>query len=537
MRARDGDIEPVREIDPAHPVAWEALALLARGQHSDPGPVLVSLAEARARAVHRTEHDVVDLVEVVLLRARGIDDAGRLLKPLEAVLQRAHKYGDAFVEAVARAHRATVLCEVGAVGAAVAEHTSAHALLPPAPPERLLAQRLHLMALSQLALASHLLGLDDAAAELRAFAVAIDDATSPDLPPGVDHGLPRLDDALYGLREMLAARAVGDPVDAVALERVAGQLERLRHDHRLVDGAARSVEIATWVVQAYSTGDERALAGLATVEWTDRHLPQLVRRLAVAGLLHGLSRAPQITGYQLRRARWLHEELPASGLRLRGIDLAVSAERLALETAVRERGDTHRVEQVLALRERQHADVLRHLQQALGAAVRAHGRGESLRRVNRRLVDATRSDALTGAGSRRYLQELMREMVGDQPRTTGLVIVDVDQFKAINDTYGHIVGDAVLRRTADVIDACLRSGDRVFRYGGDEFVVLMSQTTPAETVTCAERIRLAVAEHSWVDLAPGLRVTVSVGAEAARASGEDLLLHADGQLLRAKGYR
>ncbi len=535
------DWDAIEGIEP-DVVAWEALGLLASGQQRDVAEALRDLAEARERAVHDTELDVVDLVEFSLRRRRG-DDPEHLLAPLDAVVERAAHTSDRLVEAVARAQRSEVLCVAGEVWQAVGEHARARAMLPALPPQVLLGKRLYMLGLGSLARASQMLGLDDEAADLRAAATRLDEATAPSVPRAVDHGFSRLNVALATLRNLLTDRTWGEPLGPESLAHLRAQVEVLRADDRLVDGAALSVDVLAWVVDAYCTATDAtpkrtARSGLATIEWADVGLPSVVRRVAIAGLMHGLAESAEVSDEELARARWLHDQLP-SDHRLRSLDLAISAERLALEIAVRERSGDDRadlVDHVLALREGQYATVLRQLRHALSAASRARCQGESLLVENSRLVDDARSDALTGAGSRQYLQELMTNLIDAEPRTTGLVIVDIDRFKAINDTFGHPVGDVVLRRASAVISDCLRSGDHVFRYGGDEFVVLLTLTTPAATAACAERIRGTIEGYPWSEIAPGLDVTVSVGAEAARDTGEELLHAADAHLLRAKGY-
>ncbi len=113
-------------------------------------------------------------------------------------------------------------------------------------------------------------------------------------------------------------------------------------------------------------------------------------------------------------------------------------------------------------------------------------------------------DALTGLGNRRRLE---REL--DAGNAQAALFLDVDNFKLVNDRAGHAVGDEVLRRLADLLSGCCRSGDVVVRYGGDEFVVLLGESSGAAVL--GERILARVRAEDWEALTGGLGVTVSVG--------------------------
>lgn len=146
-----------------------------------------------------------------------------------------------------------------------------------------------------------------------------------------------------------------------------------------------------------------------------------------------------------------------------------------------------------------------------------------------------RTDALTGLANRRVFQETLdREVAVAARRGTscGLVVLDVDHFKAVNDDHGHQAGDAVLARIGRVLADTCRGTDVAARYGGEEFAVVVPDCTAAEALAVAERVRRAV-EGSGGDVA----VTVSAGvatfpSNAADAAG--LVAAADAALYRAK---
>jgi diguanylate cyclase len=138
-------------------------------------------------------------------------------------------------------------------------------------------------------------------------------------------------------------------------------------------------------------------------------------------------------------------------------------------------------------------------------------------------------DALTGVGNRRMLDALMAD---PEAAARPAAFVDVDAFKAVNDRYGHDVGDAVLCRVAALLRGQCRAGDVVTRFGGDEFVVLLAGS--ADAATFAERVRAAVAAVRWETVTPGLGVSVSIGTSVA---GPGSVLRADEALLAARGRR
>ena len=122
-----------------------------------------------------------------------------------------------------------------------------------------------------------------------------------------------------------------------------------------------------------------------------------------------------------------------------------------------------------------------------------------------RLAYAATVDSLTGLLNRTYLDGRLRQGVERAKRAgnpLAVVMADVDDFKTINDTHGHQIGDAVLQ----VVGAAIRSAVRVFdvcaRYGGDEFAILMPSTDQASAAACAERIRRRVSEYRGDPVAP-----------------------------------
>lgn len=150
------------------------------------------------------------------------------------------------------------------------------------------------------------------------------------------------------------------------------------------------------------------------------------------------------------------------------------------------------------------------------------------------------TDPLTSLPNRRYLElELSSRLaeVRRHRRTLGVVFADIDRFKAVNDTYGHELGDEVLRMVAGTLSGNVRPGDTAARFGGEEFVVLLPDTDPVALAALGERLCMLV-RRSSIDPAAGgeVSVTISMGATLATADDdvEGLLHRADGLLYRSK---
>jgi diguanylate cyclase (GGDEF)-like protein len=125
-------------------------------------------------------------------------------------------------------------------------------------------------------------------------------------------------------------------------------------------------------------------------------------------------------------------------------------------------------------------------------------------------------DPLTGLGNRRSAERRLGAMrLGVEPLS--LAVVDVDRFKAVNDDASHTHGDAVLRRVADLLREHSRTGDEVYRWAGDEFLVVLPTATEAQAVVVMERLRSAVAAADWTALEVREPVTVSIGVATAPA--------------------
>jgi two-component system cell cycle response regulator len=168
------------------------------------------------------------------------------------------------------------------------------------------------------------------------------------------------------------------------------------------------------------------------------------------------------------------------------------------------------------------------------------GANEKLAHMNQQLFNAAHTDALTGLPNRRYiLGRLKQEWATRQRRQTPLsvIMLDLDHFKLINDTYGHDVGDIVLQRMGQILPAHVRTEDTVGRVGGEEFIVVCPYTDRAEVALVAERIRMRIERDCHDESMAGWRMTGSIGvatADAHMLNWEDLVKAADQAMYQAK---
>ena len=159
--------------------------------------------------------------------------------------------------------------------------------------------------------------------------------------------------------------------------------------------------------------------------------------------------------------------------------------------------------------------------------------------LRRRAETRARRDGLTGAMNRASFTNHAHREIGRHRRNksnVSLLFVDVDHFKRINDTYGHETGDQALKRIIRLTRGCLRNGDTVARWGGEEFVVLLPATDLNGTLLIAEDIRHRIEVEHFDELATGLHVTVSIGCvEMSSSEGfNELVARADRALYEAK---
>jgi two-component system, cell cycle response regulator len=212
--------------------------------------------------------------------------------------------------------------------------------------------------------------------------------------------------------------------------------------------------------------------------------------------------------------------------RMRGEQSGVLFLRTAQEEAPLTRGDAHFADTVIKA--------------AVAAIEKAHDFA-SIVSDRERLEHLASHDALTGCLNRRALSETL-EREWDRSVRYGLVLsalmIDIDHFKQVNDTQGHLAGDAVLRQLGDLLRREVRSVDTVGRYGGEEFLVILPETAPDGAVIFAERVRQRVQVMAFGTSDRPLAVTVSIGVASVpdprATTPETFLALADAALYRAK---
>ena len=157
-----------------------------------------------------------------------------------------------------------------------------------------------------------------------------------------------------------------------------------------------------------------------------------------------------------------------------------------------------------------------------------------------KLAEASNRDGLTGIYNRRYLEQTLTKEFSRVKRYEGslsFILLDLDHFKAINDEKGHLAGDEVLRRVAEVLTTCVREADTLGRYGGEEFAIILPQTRLKGALILAERVRHDVEEAAIQLRDDTVKVTVSIGVTQMHPETpvyERLIQEADTALYQSK---
>ncbi len=154
-------------------------------------------------------------------------------------------------------------------------------------------------------------------------------------------------------------------------------------------------------------------------------------------------------------------------------------------------------------------------------------------------VTTAYSDPLTGARNRRAFDDQLQSEIAAAARShqsLSLLVIDIDHFKSINDHFGHAIGDLALRALVETSERTIRDGDLLYRYGGEEFVILLRNTDHQGAMRLAERLRWEIedCEYRWDGIS--LQMTASLGCATLRPGdcGESLFKRADAALYRAK---
>jgi diguanylate cyclase (GGDEF)-like protein len=166
-------------------------------------------------------------------------------------------------------------------------------------------------------------------------------------------------------------------------------------------------------------------------------------------------------------------------------------------------------------------------------------RGNELKEAHARIEELAQLDELTGLLNRRYIMKSLNAEMARSQRTgvaCSVAIIDLDFFKRINDQFGHPVGDEALRTFAVTLLANLRIIDKLGRYGGEEFLLILPDTAKDQAARTLDRLRAIVSEVDWTAISAGMNLTMSAGICSVRQedSADDILSRADAALYRAK---
>jgi len=166
-------------------------------------------------------------------------------------------------------------------------------------------------------------------------------------------------------------------------------------------------------------------------------------------------------------------------------------------------------------------------------------RGVQLKEAYERIEQLAELDELTGSFNRRCIMRMLDNEIAQAERSQSplsVALIDLDWFKRINDTHGHPTGDEVLRTFAITIFANIRNLDKFGRYGGEEFLLVLPNTSHDEATLILERLRAIVAELDWSAFSPGMSVTISAGVATLTQdeTSDAFLARADGALYVAK---
>jgi len=172
-------------------------------------------------------------------------------------------------------------------------------------------------------------------------------------------------------------------------------------------------------------------------------------------------------------------------------------------------------------------------------AINLENKTVELEKANQKLEEMANRDGLTGAFNKAYMHKVLSQVFSGNRRQASLLIMDIDYFKNYNDKNGHMEGDNLLRSLASLISGSLREKDMLFRFGGEEFVILFPDTGKEDAAIVAERIRQKVDDFNfpYQEKQPNGNLTVSIGVAFCPEDGTDkqeLLEIADTRLYKAK---
>ncbi len=159
-----------------------------------------------------------------------------------------------------------------------------------------------------------------------------------------------------------------------------------------------------------------------------------------------------------------------------------------------------------------------------------------LMEINSGLVEISNTDKLTGIPNRRFFQQKLEEQIGcyhKEQKVFSLLIIDIDHFKKVNDTYGHHIGDMALIKLANILKSQVRPTDIPARFGGEEFTIILPHTDVEEAITISQNMNQKVAQAEWNEIGS---LTISLGAATftKKDTEESIIENADQALYSSK---
>lgn len=162
---------------------------------------------------------------------------------------------------------------------------------------------------------------------------------------------------------------------------------------------------------------------------------------------------------------------------------------------------------------------------------------QKLIQMNRELLVLSNTDKLTGIANRRLFQQHLDELnqvFQQEQKSFSLLLIDIDFFKKVNDTFGHAVGDLVLQKVAKILTASARPEDHVARYGGEEFVILLPNTDIDTALHIAKQLNQIVEQSDWPEVGGGLTISVGAATYNADSTVDSIIEYADQALYYSK---
>jgi diguanylate cyclase (GGDEF)-like protein len=322
----------------------------------------------------------------------------------------------------------------------------------------------------------------------------------------------------FGADRLKEAEQVVRRLDEDATAEIKGQLGVQRLQAELLVELGRPAEALEVLKEAAARSDAIVWeAGRADAKLTEARCLRALGRSAEA--VAAASSAAQLA----ERSDDLHDTMLI-------LDELVAAEREAgdLDRALADALELKR--RMWAIHRRQTGQVV----EQVWARAALEQERRSLEAQTAAAIRSAEEDALTRIGNRRLIERVLGD-VAENREQLALLMADIDHFKRINDTFGHEVGDHVLRALGHILAADARAGQIVVRYGGEEFVYALPSVELGAARDFAERIRLKVRSYPWTSLHPRLVVTVSIGVACGPAgSWRSVLAAADRALYLAK---